>query len=71
MFVGHGTNDPVIPIASARRAARLLNFAGADVRFQSYPTTHRIHADMLRDVNRWIMEAVGDGSDGDDPPQGP
>ena len=44
------------------------NFAGADVRFQSYATTHRIHSDMLRDVNRWIMDAVGDG---DGPPQGP
>jgi hypothetical protein len=21
-----------------------------------YATTHRIHADMLRDVNRWVIE---------------
>jgi hypothetical protein len=24
----------------------------------TYPTTHRIHPDMLRDINRWIMEHV-------------
>ena len=24
----------------------------------TYPTTHRIHPDMLRDVDRWIMERV-------------
>jgi hypothetical protein len=22
----------------------------------TYPATHRLHPDMLRDVNRWVME---------------
>jgi len=65
VFVGHGTNNPVIPVAAARKAARILNAAAANVRFQSYSTTHRINPDMLRDVNRWIMEEV---SDVDGPP---
>ena len=60
VFVGHGTNNPVVPVASARCAARLLGSAGAEVRFRAYSTTHRIHPDMLRDVNRWIMDAVSD-----------
>ena len=69
VFIGHGSNNPVIPVAAARQATRLLNTAGADVRFQSYSATHRIHSDMLRDVNRWIMDAVSDLDGG--PPQGP
>jgi phospholipase/carboxylesterase len=69
VFIGHGSNNPVIPIAAARQATRLLNTAGADVRFQTYSATHRIHSDMLRDVNRWIMDAVTDLDGG--PPQGP
>ena len=69
VFIGHGTEDPVVPISAARLATRLLNSAGADVRFQSYPTTHRLHPDMLRDVNRWIMDAVSDLDGG--PPPGP
>jgi len=69
VFIGHGTHNPVIPVSAARQANRLLNSAGADVRFQSYRTTHRIHPDMLRDVNRWIMDAVSDLDGG--PPQGP
>ncbi len=69
VFIGHGSNNPVIPLSMARHAARLLNSAGAEVRFQSYSTTHRIHPDMLRDVNRWIMDAVSDLDGG--PPQGP
>ena len=36
----------------------LLYTAGLPVRLHTYPTTHRIHPDMLRDVNRWIMEHV-------------
>jgi phospholipase/carboxylesterase len=69
VFIGHGSNNPVIPVSAARQATRLLNTAGADVRFQSYSSTHRIHPDMLRDVNRWIMDEVTDLDGG--PPQGP
>jgi phospholipase/carboxylesterase len=58
VFVGHGVNNPVVPLPTARQASRLLSAAGAQVRFESYATTHRIHPDMLRDVNRWIMGAV-------------
>jgi phospholipase/carboxylesterase len=60
VFVGHGASNPVIPVAAARKDYRLLRAAGADVRFTAYPTTHRVHEDMLRDVNRWIMDAVND-----------
>jgi phospholipase/carboxylesterase len=67
VFIGHGTNNPVVPVAEARRARRLLHSTGAEVHFQSYATTHRVHPDMLRDVNRWIMDAVSD-ADGMLPP---
>ena len=63
VFIGHGTNNPVVPIRTAREASRLLHSAGADVEFASYPTTHRVHPDMLRDVNRWIMETVNGDPD--------
>ena len=45
-------------MTSARQDARLLYTAGLSVTLQSYQTTHRIHADMLRDVNRWVMSHV-------------
>jgi phospholipase/carboxylesterase len=58
VFIGHGTKNPIVPFSSARGIQRLFNSVGADVRMESYATTHRIHPDMLRDVNRWIMDAV-------------
>ena len=46
------------PIMPAQKDARRLAVAGATVRFLSYPTTHKLHPDMLRDVNRWIMSEI-------------
>jgi phospholipase/carboxylesterase len=58
IFIGHGTNNPVTPYSTARKTSRMLSSVGADVQLASYATTHRVHPDMLRDVNRWIMGAV-------------
>jgi phospholipase/carboxylesterase len=68
VFVAHGARNPVVPLAAARRASRLLQSAGADVRFESYPAAHRVHPDMLRDVNRWIMGTVNPDPDSLTPP---
>jgi hypothetical protein len=38
----------------------LLYTAGLDIRMHTYPATHRLHPDMLRDVNRWIIQAISD-----------
>jgi phospholipase/carboxylesterase len=62
VFVGHGANNPVVPVAAARRAARAAASAGADVRFRAYPAAG-LHDDMLRDLNRWVMDAVSPDPD--------
>ena len=58
VLIGHGTDNLLIPYTTAQRDHRLLYAAGAKVRLIGYPTTHRIHPHMLRDVNRWIMGGV-------------
>jgi phospholipase/carboxylesterase len=58
VFIGHGIANAVVPLALARRDFRLLYTAGVDVRLHTYATTHRLHPDMLRDANRWVMEQV-------------
>jgi phospholipase/carboxylesterase len=57
-FVGHGIANAVAPLALARRDSKLLYTAGVDVRLHTYPTTHRLHPDMLKDANRWVMEQI-------------
>jgi phospholipase/carboxylesterase len=56
MFIGHGIANSIMPLSSARSDFRLLYTAGLDVRLHTYPTTNRLHPDMLRDINRWIIE---------------
>jgi phospholipase/carboxylesterase len=58
VLIGHGIANAVVPLGLARRDFRLLYTAGVDVQLHTYPTTHRIHPHMLRDVNRWIMTSI-------------
>ena len=54
-LIGHGIANAVIPLPSARADFRLLYTAGLDVRLHTYPANHRLHPNMLRDINRWVM----------------
>jgi phospholipase/carboxylesterase len=58
VLIGHGLENEVVPYSSAQRDYRLLYAAGADVRLLGYATNHKVHPNMLRDVNRWIMGGV-------------
>jgi phospholipase/carboxylesterase len=63
VFIGHGFANPVVPLTLARQDFRLLYTAGLNVRLHTYPTTHRIHAEMLRDVNRWVQDHISEDND--------
>jgi phospholipase/carboxylesterase len=56
VFVGHGIANSIVPLSMASADARLLYSAGLGVEMNTYPTTHKLHPDMLRDVNRWIIK---------------
>ncbi len=58
VFIAHGNANPFLPVSLARRDFRLMYTAGMPVKFQTYMTTHRLHADMLRDANRWIQDVI-------------
>jgi phospholipase/carboxylesterase len=56
IFIGHGIANAVVPLSLAKADARLLYSAGLAVAMHTYPATHRLHPDMLRDINRWIID---------------
>ena len=56
IFIGHGVANSVVPASLVREDRRLLYAAGLDVDVHTYPTNHRLHPDMLRDLNRWIID---------------
>jgi phospholipase/carboxylesterase len=55
VFIGHGIANAVVPLSLAKADFRLLYTAGLSVEMYTYPATHRLHPDMLRDINRWII----------------
>jgi phospholipase/carboxylesterase len=63
VLIGHGIANALAPLALAMQDFRLLYTAGLDIRVHTYPTNHRIHRDMLRDVDRWIMRQISDEQD--------
>lgn len=66
VLIGHGVDNAVVPLAAARRDFLVLYGAGVDVRLNTYPTGHRLHPHMLRDVNRWIMDSVSGEAEGEE-----
>jgi len=60
VLIGHGIANAVVPLPLARSDFRLFYAAGLAVRMHTYAANHRIHPHMLRDINRWIMEAIND-----------
>jgi phospholipase/carboxylesterase len=56
VLIGHGLANAITPLALAQADYRVFYAAGVAVRMHTYPATHRLHPDMLRDVDRWLME---------------
>lgn len=61
VLIGHGIANATVPLTLAKQDFRLLYTAGLNVELHTYLTTHRIHSDMLRDIDRWIMRQIEDG----------
>jgi phospholipase/carboxylesterase len=60
VFIGHGIANAVVPLGTAREDFLLLYTAGLAVRMNTYAATHRLHLDMLRDINRWVIDHVNE-----------
>ena len=58
VLIAHGAANEVVPLELARRDFLALYGAGADVLLSTYPCTHMVHPNMLRDVNRWVIRNV-------------
>ncbi|MFO0948589.1 MAG: esterase [Planctomycetota bacterium] len=60
VFIGHGMANPRVPRQRAEDAYRLLYAAGVHVDLRCYPADHRLHPEMLRDVDRWLIDRCDD-----------
>lgn len=58
VFVGHGTADPLIPLAWARKVRDYFTKVGADLTYREYPLAHSIGPDELDNIRDWGLGAV-------------
>jgi phospholipase/carboxylesterase len=53
-FVGHGVEDPVIPIANGRATRKRLEELQVKLSYREYPVGHDITAHIMADVSDWL-----------------
>jgi phospholipase/carboxylesterase len=56
VLIAHGRDNKLVPISAAERSHRLLVTAGIDTNLQLLDAGHRIHTQLLRLINGWVME---------------
>lgn len=59
VFMGHGSMDPVVPMALGRHAAERLAAADIDVQWQAWVMAHGVHPDEIAAIDRWLAERLG------------
>ena len=56
--IGHGTQDPVIPVEFGRDARRRLEEAGARVLYRESPMFHAIDPAFVQVLQSWVVELI-------------
>jgi phospholipase/carboxylesterase len=59
IFMGHGSQDPIIPLAHARRSKELLERLGYPVEWHEYVMPHSVSPHEIRDIGAWLRRALG------------
>jgi phospholipase/carboxylesterase len=61
IFMAHGTEDPLIPLARGGQARDLLRQLGYRVHWREYPIPHAVCADEIRDLAAWLAVVLRAG----------
>jgi len=54
-FVGHGTQDPVVPVALGRDLAARLREMGLQVSWKEYAIPHSVAPEEIADISSWLV----------------
>ena len=58
VFLGHGTEDPLIPPARARAARDALAALGCPAEYHEYPIGHTVSDVEIRDLGAWLARRI-------------
>ena len=54
VWIGAGTDDPIIPTSETKRLAELLRGAGADVTIRFFQAGHALTVDDIDGARQWL-----------------
>jgi phospholipase/carboxylesterase len=58
IFLAHGTHDPMIPLARARRAHEVLTGLGYEVEWHEYFIPHSVCPEEIADIGAWLTRIL-------------
>jgi len=61
LFMGHGSQDPVVPYAAGEYSAAALRRLGFSVDWHRYPMPHSVCAEEIRDLAAWLSQRFAAG----------
>ncbi|TDK22724.1 carboxylesterase [Luteimonas aestuarii] len=56
VFMAHGSQDPVVPLAAGEQSAALLQRLGFEVAFHRYPMPHSVCAEEVAALGDWLSQ---------------
>jgi len=59
VFMAHGEQDPLIPLAAGEASASQLATLGYRVEFHRYPMPHSVCTEEIADIDRWLSRTLG------------
>jgi phospholipase/carboxylesterase len=59
IFMAHGADDPVLPMALGERSRDLLQSNGFDVQWHEYPMAHAVCAREIEAIRHWLLQVFG------------
>jgi phospholipase/carboxylesterase len=58
IFMAHGTDDPIIPLALGESSADLLTRHGANLEWRTYEMEHSVCLDEIQDIAGWLTRVL-------------
>lgn len=58
IFMAHGTEDPVVPLARAQESCALLQELGYDIEWHTYPMPHAVHPQEVADISAFLRKVL-------------
>jgi phospholipase/carboxylesterase len=62
IFMAHGVDDPLIPLARARQAHAALSALGYHVDWHEYPMPHSVCDREILDIGEWLTAVLRSAS---------